>query len=357
MKFIHTADNHLGAALKSASFKDSKAHNLRTLEHFETFNHLIDQVDTLHVDLFFIAGDLFDQETLTYHKVEQIIKQLAKLNADVFIIIGNHDTFLHKKAYQSLLSAHNIHLFSTAQQKVALEGVDVYGFNTSDFNEGTLLSINASLDKTKKNVLLLHGDIKNPQDAHYLTNLNTLKSLAFDYIGLGHIHKHDMLDDHIAYSGNPEPLDFSETKAKGYILGNLETKTFDFVPCAKRLFIKTELTVNDEDDLLSVKDKILKKIKTGSQSKDFHRITIKGTYALSDPLDFNNLKRLLEETFYYIELRDETKPSLSLSELKKTYPDTIIETLIEHYEKDSKGSLESLELAITALLKTEEVTE
>lgn len=215
--------------------------------------------------------------------------------------------------------------------------------------------MNQSLNKDKHNVLLLHGDILNKKDPHYLTDLSQLKATQFDYIGLGHIHKHAFLTPHIAYSGNLEPLDFSEVDSKGYIEGDLKTKTYHFVPFQKRMFHVLNIVVSETDDLYAIKDKIIHAARDMRHSKDFFRIILEGVHAPSEIIDTEALSALLMDTFYYVELLDQTTPAIDLKTMKKTYKDTIIETLINQYEASDNATLESLHLALYALLKTEEV--
>ena len=55
--------------------------------------------------------------------------------------------------------------------------------------------------------------------------LSMLTRDCFDYVALGHVHKHQVLckDPYVVYPGSIERVDFSEEQeAKGYILVELE---------------------------------------------------------------------------------------------------------------------------------------
>ncbi len=357
MKFLHTADLHLNITLKSASFRDAKAHENRIYELQQSFYRIIDAANEEEVDALLLAGDLFDDPYMPLQEMEKLFDKLAALKCEVFLLIGNHDVFLQNPSYQSLLKGKNIHIFTKEDYKVELDDTLVFGINTRDFSEAFLQKLAREANTEKNTILLLHGDVQNKQDDHYLCDVKTLESLPFDYIALGHIHKHAFLRSHIAYSGNPEPLDFSETDKKGYIEGTLENKRLDatFVPMQKRRFRVKKVALSGSDTFVDIVERIKGEVDEDQKRNDFVRVELTGEIDSAENLDLNKLKDLLSEEFYYIELKDETTPAIDLSALKETYSDSIVAHLIEQYEKSpSEKGYDSLMLAIRALLRTEE---
>jgi exonuclease SbcD len=77
---------------------------------------------------------------------------------------------------------------------------------------------------------------------------------AWDYVALGHIHKHQNLGDGypaIVYPGSLERIDFGEEKeAKGFCWVELEkgNTTWQFVPVKARPFLTINIDVREEDD-------------------------------------------------------------------------------------------------------------
>jgi len=347
----------LNITLKHASFQNAKAHENRIYELQQSFHRIIDAAEGQNADALFLAGDLFDDPYMPLQEMEKIFHKLSELDCEVFLLIGNHDVFLQNASYQNLLKGKNIHLFSQNEYKVETKDAIVFGLNTRDFTEERLKKIAQEAESEKNTVLLLHGDVTNKQDDHYLTDIKTLESLPFDYIALGHIHKHAFLRSHIAYSGNPEPLDFSETEEKGYIEGTLENKRLDarFVPMQKRRFRLREVTLSGTETFVDIVEAIKRAVKEEERRNDFIRVVVKGEIDHTDELDVKKLQDQLSEDFYYIEIKDETVPSIDLSALKETYSDSIVSHLIEQYEKNpSEKGYESLMLAIRALLWTKE---
>jgi DNA repair protein SbcD/Mre11 len=352
MKFIHTGDHHLGLSLKSASFAKSDAYKKRMQEVQSAFFDLCEIVKTSPTDFMVLTGDLFDHARVKISLIEEVFYTLNRLNKPIYITIGNHDTFLHNAAFENIRQLENIHFFSSEQFKYTYKNVDIYGMNTKDYDEDRLTELTTNINPNQKNILCLHGDIFNAKDDHYLSSKAFLKKLPFDYIALGHIHKHEFIDTHIAYSGNLEPFDFSETEVKGYILGDLSEPTFTFIPYSKRRFVIKKITLTSDDTIHSIKQKLFEATTKKERDNDFIRVILEGRINRSLHLD-DDAFLLIQDDYYYIEFKNQTKYDLDLEALKKAYKDTIIEYLIDSYH-ESESDEESLVLAIDALLETEE---
>ena len=358
MKFLHTADLHLFQNLKHVSYAKSDLVETRQYEIRQTFYNLLKKAQDEGCDALFIVGDLFDHHRVKPLEVEQIFKRLKKSNLEIFIILGNHDQFLFQEAYKHSLNAENIHLFNENKRSFNLNDTTIHGFNTDDFDLEALKKQSRLLDEDKQHILLLHGDVMNSKDDHYLTDVQTLTSLNFDYIALGHIHKHQFLSDHIAYSGNPEPSDFSELENKGVIVGQLENHALntEFKATAKRAFIRKDVPITETDSFDDVVAKIQAAFSEDTKARDFIRVRLTGEKNLEIDIDKEALITVLKDDFYYLEIKDETTDALDLNALKSSYKDTIIESLITTYEtkkKPSSDDLSALKEALIALLATE----
>ncbi len=359
MRFIHTADLHLNVSLSHASFKNARAHDNRLYEIKDTFFKLLEHAENAQVDMLFIAGDLFDDPSIKLHEIESVFDRLKNLSCEVFLLIGNHDVFLQEKAYQSLLNAKNIHSFTKDNPSYDMGDTVVHGINTDHYDPSFFHALDQSLDPTKQHILLLHGDVINKQDDHFLSDINTLSDSKFDYIALGHIHKHAFLKDHIAYSGNLEPLDFTETESRGFIEGTLKDHHLSarFVPFQKRRFITTKITINENDSEDDIRQKIAECVSEDEKTNHFHRIEIHGDRGEMVEIHPSKLMQYFQDSFYYIEIKDKTQIAINLDALKDTYKDTIISALIEQYESIKSATDEDYTAmleALKALMETED---
>ena len=350
MRFIHMSDLHLGIAFDKRS-QTKTSFKSRSLEITERFFECLTLAKEENLDALFITGDLFDHPHVPMRFVEQVFTALGALPFPVFVTIGNHDDFLHNKAYQSIRSIANLYYFDHTHSHHYVNGFHVYGFSTASFSEEKLREINTRLDTSNINVLCLHGEVFNPNDDHYLTSLNTLKSLNFDYIALGHIHKHQFLTEKIAYAGNLEPFDFSEVTDKGFILGSLKPLKTKFVKTNKRHYHTVTLTLDENDDAHRLKTTLDQALTPAQKTSDFIRLILQGTRHPDLPIDEPLIEYLAQE-LYYLEVIDQTRLDYNLTALKDQYQGTIIETVISHHEHDPQ-SLEALHKALEVLLKSE----
>jgi exonuclease SbcD len=85
-----------------------------------------------------------------------------------------------------------------------------------------------------------------------------LADRAFDYVALGHLHKHQVVretDPPVVYPGSVERIDFGEEKEeKGFVLVELERGRvrYQFVPLPVRGFITVEVEAKGPDPTLEV---------------------------------------------------------------------------------------------------------
>ncbi len=359
MRFIHTADLHLNIAMTHASFNDADVFASRRREHQRVLKRLIDYGEKRTIDALFIAGDMFDDPRITALDVEHFFGLLSDAPFATYLIIGNHDTFLHGEKFQALFKHYGLYTFDVDTTYHDHGDVRIHGINTRDFSPEAFSRLTRSLEASRVNVCLLHGDVHTPGDDHYLVDEERLDKSGFDYIALGHIHKHQRVGENAIYSGNPEPLDFSETAKRGIILGEITNKQVDaeFVPFSARDFIRRTLTIDSTMSEAAILDAIEAIDDDASRATHFYRVTLEGEHHETLEIEPKKLQHSLQETFHYIEITDQTTAAIDFARLKAAYPDTVIEALIEGYENEKnpsdKASEEVIE-ALRALLQTEE---
>ncbi len=341
MKFIHLSDLHLGIPLNEHRFSTKDAHLTRRLELEDAFFNVIQKATD--VDAILISGDTFDKDGIKAYYIDRFIKAAEKSSVPIIMIAGNHDDFILDESYGERFQTGSLTLLTKHTPSVVINETEIIGFSTLDFDLDAIKKLKKA-STAKHQILLAHGDVLSKKDRYYLTDVKTLESLGFDYIGLGHIHKHQFLNPNIAYAGNLEPFDFSERGDKGYILGDLEKKTFTFKRHAKRAYHKLKLTVSDTDDSNAIYEKVNAEIPSDA---DMIRLVLKGDKPLvGEPLE--NLKTRLESKYFAVEIEDERKPSKDLNTLKAEYPESLVEVLIDEADDD-----DALALALEALMESE----
>lgn len=355
VKFIHTADIHLGLQFNNVSFNKEKAF-ARRREIWQTFQKIIKKSIDEKVDFLLIAGDLFEWNYFTLGDIKRLRDSLS-ICKDVNVIIsaGNHDYIDQNSLYNKVEWSENVTIFNNNLDKKFFKDLNtvVYGYSWDriEIKESEILN-SFIREEEMKEILIIHGDISSK--SNYLPlDLNILKDLDMDYIALGHIHKHEFFTNSIAYSGSPEPLDFSETGDKGIITGEINktgTKT-EFVPLSKRQFHIKDINLNNEMGYGEITDKI-KSIKSGIIESDFYRINLNG-YIDSD-LDLRSLVIDLEDCFYHIEIIDKTEPDFDIKALEESNVDNIVGQFIKTMKKEESDNplfKDSLHYGLSALLK------
>ena len=347
MRLIHAADIHLGASPSKRLFKDDRRYQKRLNECEDAFFRVLKVAKEENVDAVLLAGDTFDHPNIPQSLFKRMEEAITQANVPVVMILGNHDAFI-RPSNVSFFSHPLVHHLTKDTPSVTLGEATFIGQATKDFDYD-LLKEQIKRAISSHTVILLHGDVFNRQDDHYLTSLNKLKQLNASYIALGHIHQAKTLSESIAYSGNLEPHDPSETGEKGVFFVDLITKTHRFIRTASRLMHHHTVFVEGDCDGACLADKILKEVPEAQRQEDLVRIILKGT----KPLEYEALPRVearLDDAFYAYELVDERSLELDLETLKKDYENTIIATLLDGVEVLD----EALTLALKALLETEE---
>lgn len=358
MRFIHIADIHVGMGFSTASFAAKKGAERRR-EIKETLMRVVDQCEQAQIDLLMIAGDMFEDEYVTLSELKDINHSFSKLNhTKVLISSGNHDPLVDERSPLNLIQwCPAVYIFDTSMSSYHIEelNTEVYSFSwrqkhMSKFSgEGI-----ASLDSTRNNMLMLHGDVYTDNDYHYIDK-KLLPKYGFDYVALGHIHKPDFIEPWLAYPGSLEPLDFSETGEHGYILGEIEDGKLsaELVPFSKRQFHKIEVVIDGTMTFEAIYDEI-KKAMASNKQDDFYRIYLMGDVDPMVEVDTTLLVERLSETYYYVEIKERLQLDLDVDQLIADYEGTLIGAYIEAMmEKDQEDPVvqEALKKGLRLLLE------
>jgi DNA repair protein SbcD/Mre11 len=124
MKILHTSDWHIGRAL----------YNRKRYEECEAFlNWLAGLIESEHIDVLLVAGDVFDNSTPSNYAQELYYRFLCRVaaaaNRHVVVTAGNHDSPSFLSAPKELLRFLNVHVVgcasdSPADELIVLPGPD-----------------------------------------------------------------------------------------------------------------------------------------------------------------------------------------------------------------------------------------
>ena len=284
MRFLHTADWHLGRIFYGQYLTDDQAH---VLEH-QFFTILKEE----KIDGILLAGDVFDRSVPPIEAIElwdSIITRLAMdYKVPLFVVSGNHDGAERLEVGRSMLSESGIHIWGSphhALQPFEFEGFDgrvaicpmpfseprrigdALGLNSSeskpvdtDMTDDTLFSYVDDKDQEAVALNLHNYDQMYQAWSDYLYKQvpKQMRSIAishafvmggevggsertlsvggseqvsphvfknFHYTALGHLHGPQRMGaDHIRYSGSPLKYSFDEHgQKKSFTIIDMDT--------------------------------------------------------------------------------------------------------------------------------------
>ncbi|SHE76624.1 DNA repair exonuclease SbcCD nuclease subunit [Marinitoga hydrogenitolerans DSM 16785] len=248
MKILHTSDWHLGRRPTGGIGEYSK---IRYEDYFLAAEYIVDEAIENKVDIFIIAGDLFDRSSLLpdiLFKTENILEKLKKSNITTLLIEGNHDKiYSHNDSWISYLE--NKGLVKVPKFKkngddynfipIRIDNINFYGIPYHGvLIDDILLVLSKKLDENEKNIVIAHtaigGNFIPGCTKREIIDLFKDKVL---YIAGGHLHSFKIYPEDLPYffvPGCPEYWDLNEKNNKGYIIFNTENKEYKFYPSKKR---------------------------------------------------------------------------------------------------------------------------
>lgn len=359
MKFVHIADMHFDSPFVNLSDRDTFG-DLKRLEQRKVFKKVIDYIKENNIELFFISGDLYENQYVRKSTIEYINELFKEIpETKIFISPGNHDPYLKNSYYNKYIWNDNVNVFSSNFEKVELDEVDVYGYGFDDFYCTDCGIEKLDIENSNKlNVLIIHGtlDGANLEEKQYNSiNKNILLEKKFDYVALGHIHKMQSYENSkIIYPGSTVSLGFDELGRHGMIVGEFldgEVRT-SFVPLADTEFVEKEIDVtniisNDEliekiNNIIINDNQFVKIILTGKRNFEID------TYGLYKLLIQERIIKIKNKTKIKYDLNliknDVTLKGIFAGEmLKKLNKENISEEEKEIIEKAIEIGFEALE--------------
>lgn len=325
MKFIHTADIHLGATPDSnMPWGDSRASEI-----WGTFKKLISVVKQEKPELFLIAGDLFHRQPKVSElkEVNYLFECVAPTR--VVLIAGNHDPVSDASNYNDFTWADNVFFLKDDEMQIlSFEDLetDIYGMSYhKKIIKDAVYDAIVPHDKSKINILLAHGG----DESHIPMNMNKIMLNGFSYVACGHIHIPFLQSEaKYAYPGSLEPIDKNDKGKRGFIKGEItkEERMITFVPFAKRSYEDIEINIASNMTNAEVVNMIKQAIVEGGESNIFH-VTIKG-FRDAD-IDFDKTEIGLLGNV--VSVNDLTEPDFDFEKLYEQNKDNMIGMFISRF--------------------------
>lgn len=251
IKFIHTADLHLGIQ-KYGKINSNTGINTRIEEDFKQFDRVVNYAIEKKVNLFLIAGDVFDKrkpDDIVKKEFAKRLKILIQSKIITVVLIGNHEGVTAKdtahclSAEKILTDKKYLHIVDDARV-IELENILIACLPY--YNDKILTGF--FLKKGVDAILLGHALIKGAKQNGYIFTKGmhplSFKHKQFVYMGYGHIHEHQSIGKAV-YSGGINRINFSdEGIKKGFMYGIIANHQISskFITLDSRRF----LSINEE---------------------------------------------------------------------------------------------------------------
>ena len=272
----------------------------RLLDFLAALDELVEVATREEVDLVLFSGDAYksrDPSQTQQRELARRVNTLVSRGISVFLLVGNHDL------PRALGRATAVEIFSTLQvpqvvvgerlathwigtragplQVVSLPWVRRGAFLPREEHQGKsideltryierqlterLAAEAEALDPTAPAVLSAHVSVGGATTSSersmmlgrdYVLQRSSVALPAFDYVALGHIHRHQVLGEWppVVYSGSLQRVDFSEEEdPKGFCIVEMDPSlpqgrraSWEFRPVAARPFVTIEVAVPPE---------------------------------------------------------------------------------------------------------------
>jgi exonuclease SbcD len=386
VKILHFADLHLGVETYGR-IDPTTGLSSRLNDFLSALDRVVDYAIENKVDLVLFCGDAYKSREPTQTQQREFAKRIYRLSTSgipIFLLIGNHDlpnaigkattieifdTLTVKNVYVSNRpGVYRIPTPSGDIQVVSLPWLRRSALLTKEDSKNlTFEQINQRLQAAMTEVIATKAkelDLELPAvlaahvwvtgakvgsessmtigQEHALLVSNVIHP-AFDYIALGHIHKHQVLNENppVVYAGSLERLDFGEAEdEKGFYLVEIEPDgeasnrkvTFDFHPLEGRRFVTVSAKIEPDD--IEPTSFVLKAIaKQQDAVKDaIVRLQLSLPSELEGQLRDNDIREALKEAHYFAiakEIRRETRVRLGEGAAEEITPAQALKAYLE----------------------------
>jgi exonuclease SbcD len=320
IKVLHLSDIHLGSTTHG-KVNPQTGLNTRLEDFVAALTICIDRAINEPADIVLFGGDAFPDATpppLVQQAFAKQFRRLADAGIPTVLLVGNHDQHSQGVGGASLaiyrsLAVPNFTVGDTiATHRISTDAGDIQIITLPWITRSTLLTKSETEGFSMTEVsqflidrlqVVIEGEIRQLAPklptillAHVMVDtatygaerflaagkgftipLSMLTREAFDYVALGHVHRHQILATQplVVYPGSIERVDFGEeNESKGYCWLEVEKGNVKFEFCAipTRAFRTMEVDVTQSED---PQGKLLKAIQKGKIEQAIARLIYK----------------------------------------------------------------------------------
>lgn len=342
MRIIFFSDTHIGSNPDSPVNQKTGLPG-RVQDGLDMLDTMIEFAEKESIDLAIFTGDAFHIHNPSATYLNAFSKRINALRriCPVLMVEGNHDIVkLHDKPssleiYNSLdvegtvtSSTYSVYEIETKSGMVQVatlpyptpttalltekEDASQIGYAMRRFLKAKIKEMAAQIDPAYPAILAGHltvdgtvyqGSTDNGSNFKDLSvPLDYLTDSVWDYVGLGHIHKYQMLNEHppVVYAGSLDRITFNdENDEKGFVLVEIvDGKTeWEFIAIEARTYKTIETTIDEDDDDPTAT--VLEDIAQTDLEGAVVRLIVHISRDQQPLLDMNKIHRVLDEDDVY----------------------------------------------------------
>jgi len=307
VRVLHLADIHIGME-NYGRLDPNTGINSRVVDFLRRFDEAVSYALENDVDLVLFCGDAYKTRNpnATYQReFARRVKRLSDADVPILLLVGNHDQPSAARRASSIgifgtLGVENVIVATTdALHRITtrrglpvqvatipypsrsrlMAHAEYKNLSLSELDAAlqrivgeNIRALIAQLDPEIPAILAAHlsvAEAKQGSEQHVMIGRDViiLKSVvadpAFDYVALGHIHKHqDLNAGHqppVVYPGSIERIDFGEERErKGFVVADIAVgeATYRFIPVHARPFVTIRVEAAGDDPTAQVLDEI-----------------------------------------------------------------------------------------------------
>ena len=308
LRLLHVADIHFGME-NYGRLDPATGLNRRLLDFARSTHFAIDYALQHDVHLALFAGDIYkhrDPDPSWQREFARCVRRLVEQHVPVVILIGNHDlpnTLGKAHAVEifatlplagvTVIAKPGLHLIDTPGGRVQVAGFPymtrsfllsreqhkdkpIEAINQLMIEQADLIfrQLAEQVDPALPAILTVHGSVtqavlSSEQSIMMVGHdpiipLSVLTNPAWDYVALGHIHRHQDLNlgqqPPVVYAGSIERIDFGEEREdKGFVWAEIDKghTTYTFVQGPARRFVTLRLDTRQGDPLTLLDQELL----------------------------------------------------------------------------------------------------
>ena len=358
LRLLHTADVHLGA--RHADLGD--AASAQRERQFAAFRTSVDLAIAEQVDLFLVAGDLFDSNVQPGRSVERVAAELARLaqaRIRSVLIPGTHDVYDRSSVYRAYdlpalagtrPAEEMVTILTPERPWIHFPSLDavVHGpvFATKRAPHSPLRDLAAAeAPAATWRIGLLHASVSIPGRTEHdevVVTLDEIGASGLDYLALGHWHSAQRSKAKgvtYAYSGAPEPVAVDQDRAGKVLLVTLEERDgAKVVSVEERVVGRTSFRSLDVDAAtVASQPALVAKLRSTADPDlvlDVRLIGVRPDTLDLEPLE---VEEALKGAYLRVRVRDASRPALTEGALPPA------ETIAGAFIRSVEGRIADLE--------------